>query len=298
MKPRDGVNDANGANELGRIQRWLQAVIVHPDGVAAGVESAQARGEIDVPLAQLESVVLPSRRLSGEERVAIYGRAYYSRLLECMRSVYPMVARTLGDEAFDGLAFGYLQKYPSVSYTLEHLGARFAQYLDETRPDGEADAGKSWIDFLIELARLEWAIGEVFDGPGSEGCEALAAGKLAAIEPQRWPDARLVPAGCLHLLRFDFPLNDYFTALKRDEHPPPPEPAETFLALTRRDYVVRRHALSAVQYEILRSLSAGETVGAAIAGAAQIAHGVDQLAIDLRSWFATWATAGFFVDVR
>jgi len=86
---------------LERIQRWMQAVIAHPDGVLRGADSLEARQHLEITADQIEQVIAPSRQLTGEERLAIYGRAYFARLLECLRSVFPCVAKTIGEEAFD-----------------------------------------------------------------------------------------------------------------------------------------------------------------------------------------------------
>ena len=137
----------------------------------------------------------------------------------------------------------------------------------------------------------------------------LAAEDLLAIGPQRWPEARLVPAPCLRLLRFGFPVNDHFTELRREtglreepgqersDEPPLPDPAATYLALTRRDFVVRRHALNEAQFELLHAIMADETVGQAITHAAEAVPDLESLAADLRSWFHEWATAGFFSGI-
>ncbi|MCE9552397.1 MAG: DNA-binding domain-containing protein [Planctomycetes bacterium] len=292
---------------LEQLQRWLQAVITHPDGVAEGVASDAARGEIDVAPQDVERVIARSKALTSIERLEIYGSAYYARLLECLRESFPVLAHAVGREAFDQFAFGYLQSYPSTSYTLGKLGARFADYLEQTRPDRvEADAGEiGWPDLLIDLARLEWEIGEVFDGPGVEREPVLNPAALQAIPPERWPGARLVTVPCLRLLAFRFNVNDYFTAVRaaltdaQQQEPEMPAPEPTYLALTRINYVVRRIALSGPQYALLTALAAGETVGQAIeALAADSRNDVERLAQDLPRWFQDWAEARLFRAVE
>src|SRR5690349_9859437 len=140
--------------DLAQIQRWMQAVLTHPAGAADGVASAAARQEIDVAPEEAERVVNPSRALSGLERLAIYNRAYYARLLDCLRESYPVLFHALGEDAFGAFALDYLQKYPSRSYTLSDLGANFPHYLRESRPPD--DPSPSWPDFVIDLATLEW----------------------------------------------------------------------------------------------------------------------------------------------
>ena len=75
-----------------------------------------------------------SKRRTSVERLEVYANAYYARLLECLRDEFPALLHAVGEEVFDGLAFGYLQAYPSTSYTLSNLSRNFARFLEETRP--------------------------------------------------------------------------------------------------------------------------------------------------------------------
>jgi hypothetical protein len=283
---------------LEQIQRWLQAVIMHPDGVEAGIDSADARGEIDVTAERVEDVVDPSKRRTSIERIEVYANAYYARLLECLRDEFPALLHAVGEEVFDGLAFGYLQAYPSTSYTLADLGRHFVQFLEETRPRDEGDESPSWPDFMIDLARLERTYSEVFDGPGAERLKLLGIEEIQAIRPVAWPAARLVPVPCLRLLVLRYPVQDYATGVRKKDDPPLPDPEPTWLAVSRINYVVRRWTLTPIQYELLASLIAGATVGEAIEKAAVAAEAsrvsLDNLAADLRDWFREWASAGFF----
>jgi hypothetical protein len=298
-------------HDLGQIQRWMQATIMHPVGVAEGIASAEARRHIDVGPDQAETVVTRSRALTALERLAIYGYAYYARLLECLREEFPVLKHALGDEIFDAFAVEYLERYPSRSYTLFQLGVNFPRFLAETRPDrpsppppppgggGEGGGAVNWPDFLIDLATLELAFNEVFDGPGVEGKELLDADQLRAMPPERLLEARLVGVPCLRLLTLRYPVNRYFGAVRRHENPDLPEPADTFLAITRRRYVVRHFELSRPAYELLRALVAGERVEMAINRAAESAGpDLERMATNLQAWFHDWAAEGFFGAVE
>jgi hypothetical protein len=304
------------AEEVSRVQRWFQVVVTHPDGAEAGADSDEAQRLINLPPGQLEQVITRSRALSATERLAIYANAYHMRLLECLGEVYPLLKRTLGEEAFEGFAFGYLQEYPSRSYTLNELGRHFPRYLQATRPvpegtesnpgsDPTADLTmlvQDWPDFLIDLARLEWGIYEVFDGPGVEGQSLLAVDQLLGVSPGRWAQVRLQPVPCLQLLFTRFPVNDYYTALKKAEDSEVvaiPALCESFVALTRRNYVVRRYNLSRTEFELLHAIEEGQTIGEAIERAALSSKaGVDQLAAELKLWFRNWTAEGFFESIR
>ena len=287
--------------DLDRIQHWLQAVIMHPAGVAGGIASPPARELLNVSPADLEQVVTRSQALPALERLAIYGNAYQARLLECLRDEFPVLLHALGDELYDAFALAYLQKYPSRSYTLNKLADRFPQFLRETRPDDgdEPDSPlSSWPDFLIDLATLELTFNEVFDGPGIERAELLDAARLQAVPPDCWPAARLIPVPCLRVLAFHFPVHEYYSAVRRNEDPPPPGAAETFLAVTRRNYVVRHCPLSRLEHDLLRNLIAGQSVAQAIESAAQQGDAAcDELTGNIHAWFARWASEGFFLAV-
>jgi len=309
--------DASSAPfELNHLQRWFQAVITHADGVDPGVSSEEAQRLIQLSPGQLEKVITRSRALTAAERLAIYANAYHTRLLECLGEVFPMLKRTLGDEAFEGFAFGYLQECPSRSYTLNELGRRFPRYLQETRPvkedeeletlaldspDGHPSHSEDWPDFLIDLAQLEWVIYDVFDGPGVEGQPLLRADELLNIPVERWPEAQLEPVPCLQLLRTRFPVNDYYTQLrkaKENEFVPFPSSQESFVALSRRDFVVRRYNLSPTEFDLLRAIKEGQPIGRAIECAALASNeNVEQLASNLRLWFRNWTAEGFFQAV-
>jgi hypothetical protein len=291
---------------LETLQRWMQEVITHPLGVEAGIGSDGARSEIDASVADIESVIEPSAKCTSIERLNVYGNAYFSRLLECMRELFPATAFAVGEEAFDQFTLEYLQIYPPYSYTLEYLSDRFVKFLEETRPD-ESDSGDdhhqpTWADFVIDLARLEWTIDQVFDGPGVEQQSQLTAEQLQAIPPDQWPHACITVAPCLRLLELRFPVNDFYTAFRQDTEPDFPEATQSLAAISRRDYIVRRFDLSRPQYALLAALMAGETIEQAIAAGANafFAAGGDeeQLATALPRWFQNWTAEGFFLEIK
>jgi len=281
------------------LQRWMQAVITHPGGVATGIESDEARRQIAVVPGQVERVITRSQALTAIERLQIYHHAYFARLLDCLREEYSVLAAALGSDLFDAFAVAYLQAHPSQSYTLGRLGAHFPEFLERTRPSETGSKDRAtWPDFMIDLARLERTVNEVFDGPGAEGLSLLDAGRLQQISPQHWPDARLICVPCLRLVKLNHPVNDYFTALRRGDQPAIPAPQIAYVAVTRRDYRVVRYPLEPAQFKLLQALIDGEPVGKAIECAAAASDLNDaQLAAALQAWFRLWTAEGFFRDV-
>lgn len=293
------MNDSRETNEPGppleQVERWMQAVIMHPDGVQAGVESEAARRQLDLGDKGIEAIICPSRALAARERMAIYANAYAARLLECLREEYKVTRATLGDEAFDHFAAAYLQAYPSRSYTLGQLGRRFPQFLAETRPAAEGPE-LGWPDFLVDLTRLEAAINDVFDGPGIEELEPLSVDHLRAIPPADWGRTRFVLAPCLVLLSFRFPVSAFYSAARAGTVPSVPDPAPSWMALSRRDYIVRRFDLSKPQADLLGALMAGECLEGAIQKCVDANPGhEDVIAAEIESWFQLWALEQFFI---
>ena len=294
------------SHDLEELQRWMQAVITHPDGVRAGIASAESRSVIDVGEANVTDLVTRSRDCTAAERLEVYGNAYFGRLLECMRDLFPALVFALEEDLFDQFTVGYLQRYPSQSYTLANLADHFVEYLDETSREwfneedesAEDKARADWPDFIIDLARLEWTIDLIFDGPGIEKEEVLTAETLQDVSPARWSEARLVPVCCLLLLAFRYPVNDFYTAFRQGDEPALPEPADTFVAITRRDYVVRRIELSQAQYELLSALVEGRSLGEAVAQAAVAIDDVDSLTASLRNWFHIWSAEQLFQRIE
>ncbi|HEX4150492.1 MAG TPA: DNA-binding domain-containing protein [Pirellulales bacterium] len=282
-------------HELSQLQRWMQAVMMHPGGIVEGMQADDARTHIDVQPSAIESVICPSREQSSVERLEIYAHAYYARLLECLRAEFPMTARAIGEDLFDEFAIDYLQSCPSQSYTLDQLGGRFAGFLAETRPDAADDAA-AWLGFLPDLAALEWHFAEVFDGPGAERLELLDPQHLAAIGPERWADVRLTCVPCLRIAEFAFPVHEYYLALRRGEEPLPPARRATRLAITRRDYIVRHRPLAEQEAAILASLLAGQSIGDAIAAVMpELESELPAFAAQLQTSFHTWSAEGYFL---
>ena len=282
-------------HELPQIQGWLQSVIMNPAGVIDGITSADARAHIDVAPADVESVIECSSHQTSFERLQIYSGAYYARLLECLRAEFSVLTQALGGELFDEFAVEYLQRYPPHSYTLNELGANFAEFLAETRPKS-ATEDNSWLDFLVDLARLEWTFSEVFDGPGAERNSLLDSEQLRSVSEELWPAARLVPVPCLRILRLDFPVQNYYRATREGESAVPPDRQTTWLAISRRNFVVRHIPLTPPEAAVLAAIVAGATIGEALEQA-PLGGDLDRFAADVQRWFHKWTAEGFFLTV-
>jgi hypothetical protein len=78
-----------------------------------------------------------------------------------------------------------------------------------------------------------------------------------------------------------------------------PEPCPTFLVVTRREFVVRRWAVSAAEHALLSALIEGDTVGTAIERVANRPDvNCDGLGDILRGWFQHWSRAALFQSIQ
>ena len=201
--------------DLGTIQRWMQSVITYPGGVAAGVETPAAREQIDITAAQIEQVVTRSEKLDAVNRMEVYSGAYFARLLECMRGEFPVLMATIGEELFDQFVVGYLNAYPSRSYSLGHLGENFAKYLAETSPREEGRI-TPWAEFLDRIGSFGMGLQRGLRRTGRGTGSKIIARTITQMSPPRngrMPNLAVVP--CLRLMRFSHPVSRFFTAKRR-----------------------------------------------------------------------------------
>lgn len=280
MKP-----ETPSPKELAALQSRFQQAISQP----SGIEEESAR---------LGDSILPSKALSAADRLAVYRQAYFARLLGCMRELFPALHFTLGDEAFDAIALGYLQQHPSTSYSLGHLATRFPEYLEATRPADQEPTSHSWADFVVDLARLEWTIDEVFDGPGDEEETGSVAERLRSIAPEAWPDVRLQVARSMRFLELGFPLAEYYSAARAGREAGLPAASPSYLIVWRRNYVVRRWEIESEAFFLLHELAGGERLSVALERVAQKCDDDTAFAAQIPTWFRDWGAAGIIVDVK
>lgn len=148
--------------------------------------------------------------------VAIYQHAYRTRVVEALRSMFPALLEAGGGTLFDHFALAFLDAVPPRGHSLDALAPAFACYLAETRPP------EPWTDILIELATIEAAFHEVYDGPDTT-----------------------------RLFRLAFPVHEYLAAVRRGDHPALPTPRPALVAMTRRNYRVIVREMTAEQFEAL-----------------------------------------------
>lgn len=218
----------------------------------AGVQRAMHGALIDPSNPAAQALFAGGGRLGAAGGLAVYQRGYFLRIAACMREQFPALCHVLGRALFDDFVADYIRDCPPERHTLYDLGRRFADWMEANRPD--AAAREAWVDFMIDLARFEYAAFTMFDAEGHEGRPFATADT---------PDntLRLQPAFALGT--YGFPVAGYYHAVRRGEAPPLPAPAPCHVALVRTDYLTRTVPLSEGQHAFLAAMLAGSDVEAA-----------------------------------
>jgi hypothetical protein len=271
---------------LPSLQRWMQAVVVHPGTTDAALKSRAAARHLSP--GKLETVLLPSKALTAAQRIAVYQEMYPIRMREALASDYPGLEHFLSDR-FGDFAAAYTRSHPSMGYTLNRLGDRVPRFL--ARQTRFKPAG-----FLHDLARLELAITESFD---SKEEPALRAQDIEAIDPATLGRSRLVTVPSLRLVELNWNAADYLDSLHDEDHKhPSPRRSKSFVAVVRRDYSVYRFPVSLPAFLVLEDLEAGRTV-ASVVRRALARKGRRRAGIgDFAPWFKRWTSEGVFSAIR
>jgi hypothetical protein len=242
--------------------------------------------------------IKPNDRLTSLERLQIYSRSYWYRLISCIYDDSPGLRALLGEKKFSALVRAYLAKYPSRSFTLRDLCSRLPQFI---REEPHWTAPRTALAHAV--ARFEWAQTVAFDG---EARPVLTPDEIADAPPAR---LRLGLQPYLTLLALDWPVDDYVIAVKKrdalrheashvvDHGPraaerkrvPVPRRKRVFVVVHRYNQKLYYKRVEAPAFKILGALRAGRTLAQAVAAAGR---GVTQ--VQVREWFTTWAELGWF----
>jgi hypothetical protein len=252
-------------------------------------------------------IAKPNDRLTSFERLEIYNRMYWFRVLDSLYDDCPGLRAVLGDARFIKLAEAYLVKYPSGSFTLRNLPSRLARFIRSepryTRPHTA---------LCLDLARFEWARVEVFD---TASRPVFTLDDLRTVPAARQGRVKLALQPYLQLLRLDHPVDDFILAVKqreaellrgdasnapsvrrktREKKTVLPGRARTHVAVHRLNSRIYFKRLEPAAYGILTALRAGATLEQALAtGIPRSKKSQGQWAAKVQDWFRNWMELGW-----
>ena len=138
------------------LQRRMSEDVMRPLSPDFQMQTTTDDGRSTATIA--EDYIKPNDRLSSFDRLEIYNRQYWFRVITAVAEDFPALNAALGSEAFDDLVLAYLRENPSSSFTLRNLGSRLPEWLQN---HSEFTSGNH--DLAMDIARLEWAYVEAFD---------------------------------------------------------------------------------------------------------------------------------------
>ena len=167
----------------------------------------------------------------------VYRHAYVARLAEILGDDYERVHAYLGDEGFARLVKAYIDANPSDRRSARWFGRHMPTFARETAPFSNHRE-------VSEIAALEKALSDAFDGPNAE---PLSIDQLAALAVDDWPRLVFQPHPTTIRLTFTTNAADIWSALKDETAPPKLErfPEPQALLVWRQDFMAHFRPLGA-----------------------------------------------------
>jgi hypothetical protein len=280
--------------KLLELQRRMAGAIMAPLGAADRLSRAAS--------SEAGEFIKANDRLTSSERLEIYAKSYWYRILDALYDDFPGLRAIVGVRAFDKLSRAYLAEMPSESFTLRNLGSRLTEWLAR-HPE---HTGKNPV-LTLDMVRLEWAHVVAFDGPAEK---VLGPEDLLELTPQM--TFRLQPY--ITLLALQYPVDDLHlrvselaeghgeasnSSLRHKER----RAVQRFslqrnaihLAVHRVNEWVYFRRLDADEFRLLDALAGGKPVEEAIDsvfGESDVP--LDELRGKVEEWFRAWAEGGWF----
>ena len=291
--------------QLRKMQRVMAGVLFRPLTPQWRMQKRWTDGSRMEELAA--AFIKPNDRLSSFERLEIYNRQYWYRVLDCLYDDYPGLRAIVGERKFLKLITAYLARYPSDSYTLRDLGNRLEHFLRE-EPQWAAPRE----ELAIDMVRFEWAQIVAFDGPSKP---PITPDDILDTSPA---NLRLGLQPYLSLLELNYAVDDFLIAVKKRESDalrgeasnavqsapraakrrkriPAPKREKVYLAVHRHNNMLYYKRLNSEAFAILTALDRGVTVEDACVKtvAARDRANIDWAA-QIKEWFDNWSGLGWF----
>jgi hypothetical protein len=144
---------------------------------------------------------------AGIDRLDIYANTISVGLTKVLRLHYPAVQRLVGADFFDGAAQLFIAGHPPRAAYLDCYGDEFPEFLREFPP------GRT-VDYLADVARLEWAVNCAIHAPDIEPFEFAT---LTAIDPGDRGRVSFTAHPSVHLVRAGYPVDLIWRVVLADD---------------------------------------------------------------------------------
>lgn len=157
------------------------------------------------------SVIQDSSLERRDVLMGVYEHAYGARLAEVLEGDYEKLHVAIGPDAFLQIAADYVTANPSRHPNARFFGAGVPAFLLQTAP-------WSATPWHVELAMLEWAMGEVFL---AEDAAHLSMEAMAALHPNDWPNLTFTIASDIRRITTRHGGPEAWLAINDDTDPAP-----------------------------------------------------------------------------
>jgi hypothetical protein len=252
-----------------------------------------------------ETFIAPNKNLTAFDRLELYNRQYWYRLLDALAEDFPALRAVLGPKRFEALSIAYLGAHPSRSFSLRNLGSKVVEWMAE-HPEYSGRRHR----LTLDVARIEWAFVEAFDN---------AEHKPLTIEQIRTVSgvSHLELQPHVRLLALDHAAVDLVLALHRrqrrdsseagvrheDSNESPKEQLPrvsrrpTWVVAHRLDNSVYYRSLMREEYLTLAAIQSGLPLGDALeAGFVGTLKPASRWPKMVEQWFADWAEFGWICE--
>src|SRR5271169_4470310 len=188
--------------DLDRIQRSMFEAVRQPLTASENMRQRTRDGRSLRNIA--DQIIKPNDRLTSFERLEIYNRQYWFRVLAALAEDFEGLRLIIGDRNFEKLSIAYVQDCPSQSFTLRNLGSRLEAWL---RSHPEFVAGVEGI--ALDMVRLEWAEIEAFDEAAKP---ALTETELHGLGP----DSKFELQSHVGLLDLSYPVDNLLIRVRSE----------------------------------------------------------------------------------
>ena len=284
---------------LAALQREMAAAVMQPLTPDENMRSTASDGRPMVDVAA--TFIAPNSRLTAFERLEIYNRQYWYRVLGALAEDFPALRAVIGARRFEALSIAYLAEHPSRSFTLRNLGSKLPAWL-AAHPKHTGRRHR----LALDMAKMEWAFVEAFD---AAELAPLTQRQIAALQG----DSTLALQPYLQLIALHYPADDLVIELHRREKRQTSEagvaheddsgaqtavprlrPRPIWLAVHRVDLSVYYRRISREEFQTLIALRSGSPLGDALeAGFVGSRIREHKRAERVQEWFGNWAELGW-----
>jgi hypothetical protein len=288
-------------SSLAELQRRVAAVVMQPltrtEGMRRKTPDSRSVN------AEAQALIKPNRVLNSFERLEIYNRQYWFRVLSAFAEDFPGFRAVVGGAKFERLMRAYLNDCPSLSFTLRNLGSELETWLL---------LNPQWTEprenLALDVVRLEWTHIEAFDAgswPSLTPADIESAGLELRVSLQPY----------IQLLELTYPVDDLLIEVHDHESDAAtssnaahehqfrtrvrrytrPDPERIYLAVHRLDDSIYYKRLQFESFRMLKALSEHQSLEQSIDAAFENSSMPEEERMDaLQHWFGNWAELGWF----